>query len=250
MARTVNFATLLDKVGNGPLRRSGKSNVLSIKLKPGQRRFLFHVKSHESYSAPAGHIVSVLYPLLPRFVNLPNSDEYHPFTSRVRLFCSCPAWRFTGPAYWATKEKYRLPEKHKYVETRPPVVRDPNHQNAICKHCVVVGFHMKRMSFNNLFAKHNLPKSRFSSLLADLQEVARVDGQDPEILLDADTYEEQLEQLGLILPEEESELEQAYWEQALAQPRIACLGDLSTVDAANLVLPFDNTSCDHLPFLE
>lgn len=172
------MTTLLDLVnivGSGPRTRALKSRVSQFWRKPRGRRFLFLVKSRESYSSKAGHIVSILYPN----VRIPFSELWRfprrsPTNTRVRVFCSCQAWKYTGPAYLSTREKYRLPET-KYREDRPANVRDPNEENYVCKHVVRVATWLRPMTFRRmlyLFQVPDVPAQR----RAMLEELAPIVG--------------------------------------------------------------------------
>jgi len=50
------------------------------------------------------------------------------------LFCSCPAYRFWGPAYILTKNKAKYTEP----ERRLPKIRNPQQRGAYCKHLQIV----------------------------------------------------------------------------------------------------------------
>ena len=51
----------------------------------------------------------------------------------VRVFCSCPAFLYWGPAYILSKNKYQA--KYTHPELRKPVKRNPKELGAVCKHC-------------------------------------------------------------------------------------------------------------------
>lgn len=154
------MTTLLDLiniVGSGPRTRAKKSRVMSFRLKPKGRRFLFLVKSSETYSSKAGHIVSILYPNIRiPFSELWRFNKRTPMNTRVRMYCSCQAWKFTGPAYLSTREKYRLPET-KYREDRPADIRDPQEENYVCKHVVRVATWLRPMTFRRMLALFQVP---------------------------------------------------------------------------------------------
>ena len=207
------MTTLLDLiniVGSGPRTRAKKSKVMSFRLKPNGRRFLFLVKSSESYSSKTGHIVSVLYPN----VRIPFSELWKfpkrtPTNTRVRVFCSCQAWKFTGPSYLSTREKYRLPES-KYREERPANIRDPNEENYVCKHVVRVATWMRPMTFRRMLALFRVPgvpaqrKAMLQELLPVVgaalraRQYAQSDIDEIVASLSEDNVEEVLEEHGLI----------------------------------------------------
>lgn len=149
------MTTLLDLrnvVGPGPRHKAENSQVSAyvLRKRANHRRFLFLVKSSEAYSSPDGHLVSILYPnLAVPFERLRYYPALTPLNQRVRIHCTCPAWKFTGPAYLSTREKYRLPES-KYVENRPANIRDPEEQNYVCKHVVRVVQHIRFWNFTRL----------------------------------------------------------------------------------------------------
>ena len=50
----------------------------------------------------------------------------------IQLFCSCPAFKYWGPAYILSLDKYDAHYTRK--EERPPSVRNPKRYGAVCKH--------------------------------------------------------------------------------------------------------------------
>jgi len=52
----------------------------------------------------------------------------------VKLFCSCPAFQYWGPAYILTRRR----AKHTNPEDRRPVVRNPKEYGAMCKHLQLI----------------------------------------------------------------------------------------------------------------
>ena len=50
----------------------------------------------------------------------------------IQLFCSCPAFKFWGPAFILSLDKYDAQYTRK--EIRPPSVRNPKRYGAVCKH--------------------------------------------------------------------------------------------------------------------
>jgi len=50
----------------------------------------------------------------------------------IQLFCSCPAFKFWGPAFILSLDKYDAHYTRK--EERPPSVRNPKRYGAVCKH--------------------------------------------------------------------------------------------------------------------
>lgn len=50
----------------------------------------------------------------------------------IQLFCSCPAFKFWGPAFILSLDKYDAHYTRR--EERPPSVRNPKRYGAVCKH--------------------------------------------------------------------------------------------------------------------
>lgn len=148
---------LTSKVGDGPKQKAKRSRVITFSRKPKGRRFLFLVKSRESYSSKIGHLVSILYPNIRiPFSELAQQRTLKPFNTRVRVFCSCQAWRYTGPAYLSTRDKYRLPER-RFIENRPADTRDPSGQNFVCKHVIRVSIWLRPMTFRRMLTLFLVP---------------------------------------------------------------------------------------------
>ena len=144
---------------NGLLGRTGVpmrvhlpgTRIEGVRLRRNQRRFIYHVRSNEVYSDPRGHLVGVLYHRLPSLDKIKDVSPRvrgNPGTALVRCGCSCPAWRYWGPSWHSTRDRYRLPKVPR--EDRSPDVRDPARVNYLCKHGVRVGERMRRKSFPGL----------------------------------------------------------------------------------------------------
>jgi hypothetical protein len=74
------------------------------------------------------HVVRIQALKRGRATNLPKLN--------LRVSCSCPFWRWWGPAHWATKEDYQkgvAPGTATY-----PKIRDPAHWRPVCKHAYAV----------------------------------------------------------------------------------------------------------------
>lgn len=220
------MATLLDLlniVGQRPRSKARRSQIdaFVLRKRANHRRFLFLVKSSESYSSPDGHLVSVLYPNLKvPFERLRYYPALTPMNQRIRVNCTCPAWKFTGPAYLSTREKYRLPEG-KYAENRPALIRDPNEENYVCKHVVRVAQHLRSTAFPAMLRNFDIqagpsPKKPRVSAITELYPIIggvlhRAGYPDDAIedvisTLNEDNVEDVLEQYGLICcdhPEDE-----------------------------------------------
>lgn len=143
---------LMERTTAASHEKAENSHVIALRPRKGSvRRVTLHLRSTESYSSPAGHFVTVLWPTIPdiRDANF-NEKTAHltPTTARCRAFCTCPAFKFTGPAYHSTVEHWRLPEKA--AETRPPVERDPEGVRIVCKHVIRVGRALANTDFTGL----------------------------------------------------------------------------------------------------
>jgi hypothetical protein len=55
---------------------------------------------------------------------------------RLRVSCSCPAWRWLGPEYHAKREQY-LDGKPRGTASTPDI-KDPERDNRVCKHVAAV----------------------------------------------------------------------------------------------------------------
>lgn len=203
------LADLLALTGDKPKRRAQKSKVFGIQTRKNQRRFLFLVKSRESYSHPDGHLVSVLYPNLPLLPKLRGMKGISPTNQRVRVHCTCPAWSHWGSAYWATEEGYAL----RGLEDREPNIRDPQGENLICKHVARVSLNLQRLSFTRLLDWFKVPTAKQAT--AELQAIRRVAAkalQDRGLTaaladtslegLTVDNFEDLLEQQGLVVSDQ------------------------------------------------
>lgn len=125
---------LFDRTTSSSHEKATRSHIFALRPRKGSvRRVVFLVKSSEKYSSPAGHLVTILWPTIPDMRTVDPADvDKAPTTTRVRVNCSCPAYKFTGPAYHSNKFKYRLPGTN--AEERPPVERDPLGERLVCKH--------------------------------------------------------------------------------------------------------------------
>jgi len=54
----------------------------------------------------------------------------------LSLSCSCEAWRWLGPEHHAKREQYLLDKPRGTAS--PPVIKDPEHVNRVCKHVYAV----------------------------------------------------------------------------------------------------------------
>jgi hypothetical protein len=129
-----------------PKEKAQRSSVKGVISRKKFRRFKFLVKSKESYSDPKGHIVSIMYPTVRLFDMYVNPQGHNPNNTKVRVWCTCPAWQYWGAAFNSTNEKYNLEKK----EDRAPDIRDPNRTYKVCKHVLAVYRNINRQTFPRL----------------------------------------------------------------------------------------------------
>jgi len=184
-----------------------KSRVFGIRPRKNLRRFVFFVKSKESYSDPKGHIVSILYPKSTLDELTSQTRKMTTTNTPCHVHCTCPAFQYWGCAYNVTKEKSIMRGK---AETRSPDIRDPNGENMICKHLVRVSKNINRMSFKRLHAKfkdshqkkvEGKGRVKKSSLYDEVIHTASRFEDHPELYLSEDlsNIEEFLEDRGLVV---------------------------------------------------
>lgn len=149
---------LLDKNGQKPILKAKNSKVIGIRSRKGYKRFIFIVKSWESYSNKNGHIVSIAYPEIDLQKIRERKQQANPFTAIAGVHCTCPAFLYWGSHYWATYDDYLL--NGKAEENRFPEINDPDAENLMCKHLTKVAQLLKTYSFVRLF---NIFDSRIKS---------------------------------------------------------------------------------------
>ena len=115
-SHTITAKTLFDLIRQNNVvfnTRGSNCRVYKIKYQTSNQRFLFFAKCKESYSSPLGHIVGV------KFDHEEKSREVQkPLNTDCKLFCSCPAFQYWGPAYNSTIERYSLnPTEYRDWET-------------------------------------------------------------------------------------------------------------------------------------
>lgn len=138
---------LFDRTTQLTHEKATRSHILAIRPRKGSvRRVVLLVRSAEKYSNPAGHLVTILWPTIPDMRTVdPTGVKKTPTTTPVRVHCSCPAFKFTGPAYHSTQEKWRLPGKAR--EDRTPDDRDPTGVRIVCKHILRCTEELQRIDF-------------------------------------------------------------------------------------------------------
>lgn len=206
-APKLTLKDLLALVGPKPKQRAKNTRLIAIRTRKNLRRFSYIVKGFENYSSGDGHIVSFLYPNLPPFDQLKYHPKLTPLNRQVKVHCTCQAWKYTGPAFMSTREKYRL---SRTPETRPAHIRDPEEENYVCKHVVRTIQTLKGRTFAQLLQEFKVTTK--ASYLASVSPIVRnalvADGwydSDVDDLLATmsdDNLEEVLEQQGLLVCEE------------------------------------------------
>jgi len=56
----------------------------------------------------------------------------------LHMACSCPAWRWQGPEFHATRKDYQDPKTKLQGTASVPDIRDPHRINKVCKHVAAV----------------------------------------------------------------------------------------------------------------
>ena len=90
----------------------------------------------------------------------------------IRVRCSCPYHRWQGPEHWATEQDYQYGQLQGTASF--PVIRDPEHEHAVCKHLVAV-FRMirnKRLKVPQKKQGHYLPDTLEGSETSAAERVA------------------------------------------------------------------------------
>jgi hypothetical protein len=135
--------------------RAVQSKVTGLRSRKNFRRFIFLVKSKMVYSSKKGHIVTILFPNLT-IALLKQNKNLLPKNTRVRCWCTCPAWQMWGSAANSTSLKYNLTG---FFENRAPVIRDPNENKLVCKHVYAV---YKRIENDNFIRLYNKFKQAYN----------------------------------------------------------------------------------------
>lgn len=137
--------------------RSAKSRVQGIypsRNNVRDMRFGFIVRSGESYSDPHGHITSVKFPTTDLTQDFKNNRKIVPMNENVLFHCTCPAWVMWGSDYLSGQNKYNLNP----ATSIPALIRDPHHENWLCKHAIKVAQYIAKMGFEQLLKRFNIFK--------------------------------------------------------------------------------------------
>lgn len=145
----ITFRELAEKTSVRPKEKSKNSSVKGIVTRKRFRRFKFLVKSTESYSSPKGHLVSFMFPDVYLREMYVSPKGRNPRNTRIKMWCTCPAWQYWGAAFNSTDQKYNLEKK----ENRPPDIRDPNREYLMCKHTLAVLRNIQRSTFPDLILR-------------------------------------------------------------------------------------------------
>lgn len=144
-------------------KRANNCRVYKIKYKHRSKtRVILMVRCFEDYSNPKGHLVSLA-------LEIPKEQREKVLASKrvailtipMKIFCTCPAYKFWGSHYLATKKAYNINTHGR--ETRPAKVRDPKGKNIACKHIGAVAMALKSQSVY----KALVGKSKQSTILED-----------------------------------------------------------------------------------
>lgn len=73
----------------------------------------------------------------------------NPRNTKIRMWCTCPAWQYWGAAFNSTDQKYNLEKK----ENRPPDIRNPERDYLMCKHTLAVLRNIQRATFPDLILR-------------------------------------------------------------------------------------------------
>lgn len=78
------------------------------------------------------------------------ADFKHPRMTKfdkadLHLTCSCPFWRWQGPEHWGTQDDYQQGKPRGTASF--PIIRDPSHEKAVCKHVYAVFEKLESMVF-------------------------------------------------------------------------------------------------------
>ncbi|MDB4330386.1 SWIM zinc finger family protein [bacterium] len=129
----VSLNELMRDTSNMSIKRvHNVSDPTQIKFERGKRRYVFRVKSTESYSKSSGHQVVLQFGKNPKIKDIRLLD--------AKVSCSCPFWKYYGPDYLAKRNKYL--EGMPYSDGSAPNIRNPDFKtdpNYICKHVYAVG---------------------------------------------------------------------------------------------------------------
>ena len=120
-------------ISNGGLRLEKASNVdwlfrVNSGTMPG-KSYEYHVEWKDFAKQLGGALKTVPKTKSGR-PNLVQAARSMVFEGDLNMNCSCPAFKYWGPAYIMSKMDAKWGKK----ENRPPVVRNPNEYGAVCKH--------------------------------------------------------------------------------------------------------------------
>lgn len=148
--KAISLLKLIKDNHIGTNHKSLNSEVLEVKYaKTNKNLFTFLVRSKESYSNPAGHLVNVLFY---------GNNSTHMLAKDVKVSCTCPSYTYWGSKYNATIGNYNYRTRTKFA----PDIRDPNRERKICKHIVAVRPLIKNSTSKTI--KKNIEKRLKSSV--------------------------------------------------------------------------------------
>lgn len=95
MHQAVTLREIYNQTGTRPKDLSRNSKIKGIRPSVNRevKKFGFLVKSGETYSDPAGHIVTVRYPGLT-LKKFRNDRKLTPMNHKCMIHCTCEAWLY------------------------------------------------------------------------------------------------------------------------------------------------------------
>lgn len=159
----MDFKTIYQLTSVKPKIKAENGNILGIKTRKNLRRFSFVVRCLESYSNPKGHIASVIFPNV--VFGLLDQEYRVPVKEEVLVKCSCPAFLYYGSAFYASQFGYHIDGN---VESRPPVIRDPESNRYLCKHLIRVYKYLEKVSFEKLLKRFKIASEHLK--MASIEE--------------------------------------------------------------------------------
>lgn len=164
---SISLSELIASTGDKPKDKAKRSSISGIRSRKGFRRFIFRVKSTESYSSSKGHLTSIHYPSVD-LKSLKKGRNPSVAKTDVNVWCTCPAFHYWGSHYWATQDDYLMFDKD--AEDRFPIVRDPQGENLVCKHIIRVYKRINRTPLTKLVDQFQGVIKKKRSSLEDLDE--------------------------------------------------------------------------------
>jgi len=121
---------ILDGLNPKILDRASRAEVTVKRIDRANLRWVFNVKGNHDYTVKL------------RAVRKGNVTQLAKMD--LELSCTCPAWRWQGPEFHSTSEKYQLGKLQGTASA--PDIRDPDRENFVCKHVAAVLYATKDWS--------------------------------------------------------------------------------------------------------